>query len=55
MGIPDEPRLTLGILDAELAVDAAGRATAEEILNHRGSSATWNPTGPETPEGAGHA
>ena len=39
MGIPDEPRLTLGILDAELAVDAAGRATAEEILNHRGSSA----------------
>ena len=40
--IPDEPRLTLGILDAELAVDAAGRATAEEILNHRGSSARAN-------------
>ena len=39
MDIPDEPRLTLGILDAELADDAAGRATAEEILNHRGSSA----------------
>ena len=39
MDIPDEPRLTLGILDAALADDAAGRATAEEILNHRGSSA----------------
>ena len=42
MDIPDEPRLTLGILDAELAVDAAGRATAEEVLHQRGSSARAN-------------
>lgn len=42
MDIPDEPRLTLGILDPELALDTGGHATAEEILTQRGSSARTN-------------
>ena len=42
MDIPDEPRLALGILDSELTVDGDGRAAAEGILNHRGSSSRVN-------------
>ena len=42
MDIPDEPRLTLGILDAELAIDGDGRAAAEAVLNHRGGSSRVN-------------
>ena len=42
MDVPDEPRLALGILDAELAVDADGRTAAEAVLNQRGSSSRVN-------------
>lgn len=42
MDVPDEPHLTLGLLDAELAVDADGRAAAESVLNHRGNSSRVN-------------
>lgn len=38
LDIADEPRLTLGVLNADLTADADGRATAETILNHRGGS-----------------
>jgi hypothetical protein len=38
LDIADEPRLTLGVLNAELTADADGRTNAESILNNRGGS-----------------
>ena len=42
LDIADEPRLTLGVLNAELTADGDGREIAERILNNRGGSARVN-------------
>ena len=39
LDIVDEPRLTLGVLNAELTADGEGRGIAETILSNRGGSA----------------
>jgi len=38
LDVADEPRLTLGVLNAELTADGDGSEAAETILNHRGGS-----------------
>ena len=42
LDIADEPRLTLGVLNAELTADGDGSDAAETILNNRGGSARVN-------------